>query len=68
MNNLKESATWEDLVGGARQRTRRRLERFDTLVAAILLLLLIFGWAVSLAPMARWPGSHLLTAGRSPHA
>ncbi|HEY1247216.1 MAG TPA: hypothetical protein VGF29_20540 [Hyphomicrobiaceae bacterium] len=68
MNNLKESATWEDVVGSARQRTKRRLERVDTLVAALLLLLLIFGWAVSIAPMARWPGSHLLTAGRSPHA
>ncbi|MBO0766690.1 MAG: hypothetical protein J2P50_19150 [Hyphomicrobiaceae bacterium] len=68
MNNMKDSATWEDLVGGARQRTRRRLERFDTLVAAVLLLLLIFGWAVSLAPMARWPGAHILSAGRQPHA
>jgi hypothetical protein len=69
MNNMEESATWEDVVGSARQRRSRRTGRFDTLVAAVLLLLLLFGWAVSLAPtMERWPGAHLLSAGRSPHA
>jgi hypothetical protein len=68
MNNMEESATWEDVVGSARQRTLRRIERLDTLVAAVVLLLLIFGWAVSLAPVERWPGGYLLTAGRSPHA
>jgi hypothetical protein len=68
MHNMKDSATWEDLVGTARLRALRRVERLDTLVATVLLLLLLFGWAVSFAPMERWPGGHLLTAGRSPHA
>ena len=68
MHNLEESATWEDLVTTARLRALRRAERLDALVAAVLLLLLLFGWAVSLAPVERWPGGHLLTAGRSPHA
>jgi hypothetical protein len=67
MNNLEESATWEHLVGNARRRMRW-LERVDTLVAAVLLLLLLFGWAVSFAPVERWPGGYLLSAGRSPHA
>jgi hypothetical protein len=69
MNNMEESATWEDVVGSARQRRSRRTGRFDTLVAAVLLLLLLLGWAVSLVPnVGRLPGAHLLTAGRSPHA
>ena len=69
MNNMEESATWEDVVGSARLRRAGRAGRFDTLVAAVLLLILLIGWAVSLVPtVERWPGSHLLTAGRSPHA
>jgi hypothetical protein len=64
---MEERATWEELVARARRRMRW-LERVDTLVAALLLLLLLFGWAVSLAPVERWPGGYLLTAGRSPHA
>ncbi len=68
MHNLEESATWEDIVRTARLRALRRVERLDTLVATVLLLLLLLGWAVSFVPMERWPGGHLLTAGRSPHA
>jgi hypothetical protein len=68
MNNVEESASCEDVVGSARRRTLRRIERVDTLVAAVLLLLLIFGWAISFAPVERWPGSYLLSASRSPHA
>jgi hypothetical protein len=69
MHNVEESATWEDLVTTSRLRALRRVERLDTLVATVLLLLLLFGWALSIAPaMERWPGTHLLTAARSPHA
>jgi hypothetical protein len=69
MNNMEESATWEDVVGSGRQRRSCRAGRFDTLVAAVLLLLLLFGWAVSLASsVERWPGAYLLTAARSPRA
>jgi hypothetical protein len=64
---MEERATWEELVARARRRMRR-LERVDTLVATLLLLLLLFGWAISFAPVERWPGGYLLTAGRSPHA
>jgi len=67
MNKMEERATWEELVARARRRMRR-LERVDTLVATLLLLLLLFGWAISFAPVERWPGGYLLTAGRSPHA
>jgi len=65
---MEESATWEALVELPRSRARRRVERFDALVAAVLLLILLFGWAVSFAPVNHWPGAHLLTAARSPHA
>jgi hypothetical protein len=68
MHNLEESATWGNVVRTDRLRASRRIERFDTLVAAVLLVLLLLGWVVSLAPMDRWPGAHLLTAARSPHA
>ena len=69
MNNMEEGATWEDVVGSGRLRRSLRAGRFDTLVAAVLLLLLLFGWAVSLAPtVERWPGGFLVKAGRSPHA
>jgi hypothetical protein len=68
MNNTADSAIGEDLVGTAWQRRLRRIERVDTLVAAVVLLLLLFGWAISLAPVERWPGGYLLTSGRSPHA
>jgi hypothetical protein len=68
MHNMEERATWEDLVRTARLRALRRVERLDTLVAAVVLLLLLFGWAISSVPFERWPGGHLLTAGRSPHA
>jgi hypothetical protein len=68
MHKMEENATWEDLVGTTRSRASSRTERLDTLVAAVLLLLLLFGWAVSFAPVERWPGAHLLTAARSPHA
>ena len=65
MHNLEESATWEDLVKTARRRALRRVERYDTLVAAVVLLLLLFGWAVGFAPLRVWPCSHLLTAAPS---
>jgi hypothetical protein len=62
-------ASREDIARrAARRRTFRRVKRVDFLIAAALLILLILGWAVDFAPMERWPGAHLLTAGRSPHA
>jgi len=33
----------------------RRAERFDMVVAATLLVLLIFGWAIRLMPFEQWP-------------
>jgi hypothetical protein len=72
MQNVEESASWNAITKRARRiarwRRKRRVERFDILVAMALLLLLIFGWAVDVAPMERWWGGHLLTANRSPHA
>jgi hypothetical protein len=62
-------ASQEDIARrAARRRTFRRVKRVDFLVAAALLVLLLLGWAVDFAHSERWPGSHLLTASRSPHA
>ena len=36
-------------------RALRRAERFDMVVAATLLVLLIFGWAIRLTPFEQWP-------------
>jgi hypothetical protein len=69
MANAGKRASQEDIARrAARRRTFRRVKRVDFVIAAALLLLLILGWAVDVAPLERWPGGHLLTASRSPHA
>jgi hypothetical protein len=68
MNNVEESAGGEDIAKSARRRTVRRIERFDILVASLLLLSLIFGWAKDLAPAQRWASGDLLTASHWSHA
>jgi hypothetical protein len=46
----------------ARSKAMRRAERFDMVVAATLLLLLVFGWAVRLAPVDQWPRGDFILA------
>lgn len=47
---------------------RRRAERFDMLVASMLLLALIFGWVVRFAPPETWPRGDFFVASASRHA
>jgi hypothetical protein len=68
MPNVEEIANREDVAAIARRRALRRIERFDILVALVLLTLLIVGWVVDFAPVQRWPGGHLLTASQWPHS
>ena len=46
----------------ARSKAMRRAERFDMVVAATLLLLLVFGWAIRLAPLDQWPRGDFIIA------
>jgi len=66
MHNAEKRASREDIARRARLRSWRRVKRFDMLIASLLLLLLVFGWALRFAPLPHWPG--FLTASHSPHA
>jgi hypothetical protein len=55
MHDAAKNASPEDAITIARTRALRRAERFDMFVAATLLVLLIFGWAVRLVPFDQWP-------------
>jgi hypothetical protein len=37
------------------RRVSRRAERFDMIVATVLLALIVFGWALRIAPVESWP-------------
>ena len=47
---------------------RRRAERFDMVVASMLLLALIFGWVIRFAPPEQWPRGDFFVASASRHA
>jgi hypothetical protein len=68
MHNVEETASREAMAERARQCTTRRIERFDILVASLLLLFLIVGWLKDFGPAKWWAGSDLLTASRWNHA
>ena len=51
----------------ARSKAMRRAERFDMVVAFTLLLLLVFGWAIRLAPLDQWPRGDFLIAANTRH-
>lgn len=55
MHDAAKNASLEDAKAIARQCALRRAERLDMMVAATLLVLLIFGWAVRLVPFDQWP-------------
>ena len=68
MHDAVNSASREDAKAIARQRALRRAERFDMVVASTLLVLLIFGWAIRLAPpMDTWPRGDFLIAANTRH-
>ena len=50
-----------------RSKAMRRAERFDMVVAATLLLLLVFGWAIRLAPLDQWPRGDFIVAANTRH-
>jgi cell division septal protein FtsQ len=72
MHNVEERTGWDAIAKRARRiamwRRKRRIERLDVLVASLLLLLLIFGWAMDFVRTQLWPGSNLLTASPWHHA
>ena len=47
---------------------RRRAERFDMLVASMVLLALIFGWVIRFAPPEQWPRGDFFVASADRHA
>jgi len=51
----------------ARTIALRRAERFDMVVAATLLVLLIFGWAIRLTPFEQWPRGDFQIAANTRH-
>jgi hypothetical protein len=66
MPKVEESSGWDAVASRARRinkwrRKRRRIERFDILVASMLLLLLLLGWAKDFVRAELWPHGHLLT-------
>jgi hypothetical protein len=63
MNNAEKSADQEEIVKRARMRALRRARRLDVLVASMLLLSLIFGWAVRFAAPEQRPGAGVLATG-----
>jgi hypothetical protein len=68
MHEAVNSASMEDARAAARRAALRRAERFDMVVASTLLVLLIFGWAIRLAPMETWPRGDFLIAFNARHA
>ena len=68
MLDVVNSAGLEDAKAIARRRALRRAERFDMVVASTLLILLIFGWAIRLAPVESWPNGDFLIAFNARHA
>jgi hypothetical protein len=68
MHDAAKNASPEDAASIARRCALRRAERVDMVVATTLLLLLIFGWAVRLAPIDQWPRGDFLIAINSRHA
>ncbi|MBX9591062.1 MAG: hypothetical protein K2X43_17370 [Hyphomonadaceae bacterium] len=55
MHDVVKNTSPEDVIAAARRCAARRAERIDMVVAATLLVLLIFGWAIRLAPIEQWP-------------
>jgi hypothetical protein len=63
----RKSDDRESAAPAIRFRASRRAERLDMIVASTLLVLLIFGYAVRLAPFEKWPSGDFLFAVASRH-
>ncbi len=63
----RKSDRRESAALATRSRASRRAERVDMIVASALLVLLIFGYAVRLAPFDKWPRGDFLFAVASRH-
>ena len=68
MHDARKNASAEDAKLIARQCAMRRAERVDIAIAATLLALLIFGWAIRLAPIEQWPHGDFLVVASTRHA
>ncbi len=64
----RASNTGSGATGDALAMARRRAERFDMLVASLLLLVLIFGWVARFAPSEHWPRGDFFMASAARHA
>jgi hypothetical protein len=67
MHDAVNSASREDAKAMARRSALHRAERRDMIVATTLLVLLVFGWAVHLAPPSVWPRGDFLMAANTRH-
>lgn len=68
MHDAAKNASPEEASAMARRSALRRAERIDMVVAATLLVLLVFGWAVKLAPIGHWPRGDFLIVANARHA
>ena len=68
MHDAAKNASPEEASAMARRSALRRAERIDMVVAATLLVLLVFGWAVKLAPIGQWPRGDFLIVANARHA
>jgi hypothetical protein len=68
MHDAAKNTSPEETAAVARFCALRRAERIDMVVAATLLVLLIFGWAVKLAPIEQWPRGDFMVAANTRHA
>ncbi len=50
------------------RRASRRAERFDMFVATALLALIVFGWAIRIAPIESWPRGDFMIVSSLRHA
>jgi hypothetical protein len=67
MRDAVNSAGREDAKAIARRSALHRAERRDMIVASTLLVLLIFGWAIRLAPFDTWPRGDFFVASANRH-
>lgn len=68
MHDAAKNTSPEEAIVNAHRCALRRAERFDMVVAVTLLGLLIFGWAIKLAPIEQWPRGDFLVAANARHA
>lgn len=58
----------EDIPLAVARRASRRAERFDIILATALLALIVFGWAIRIAPIESWPRGDFMIVSSLRHA